>query len=55
VFALLSIDAHGNHKVLYEIPVGAGWIASIVLSPDGRSLAFTERTYINDVTLLENF
>ena len=54
-FSLLSIDAKGNPRVLYEIPVGAGWIASILPSPDGRSLAFTKRTYIKDVMLLENF
>src|SRR5208282_4605185 len=45
-FALLSIDANGNPKVLQEIPAGAGWIASIVPSPDGRSLAFTKRTSV---------
>jgi serine/threonine protein kinase len=54
-FALLSIDANGNPKVLQEIPAGAGWISSIVPSPDGRSLAFTKRVYVNDVMLLENF
>ncbi len=53
--ALLSIDAKGNPRVLYEIPVGAGWISSIVPSPDGRSLAFTKRMYVQDVMLLENF
>jgi eukaryotic-like serine/threonine-protein kinase len=54
-FDLLLIDAKGNARVLYEIPAGTGWIASIVPSPDGRSLAFTKRTYVNDVMLLENF
>jgi hypothetical protein len=54
-FSLLSIDGKGNPRVLYEIPVGAGRIAGIVPSPDGRFLAFTKRTYINDVMLLENF
>jgi serine/threonine protein kinase len=53
--ALLLIDANGNPRVLYEIPAGAGWIANIVPSPDGRSLAFTKRIYVNDVMLLENF
>ncbi|MGO9084750.1 MAG: protein kinase domain-containing protein [Terriglobales bacterium] len=52
---ILSIDAKGNARVLYEIPMGAGWIASIVASPDGRTLAFTKRTFVNDVMLLENF
>lgn len=54
-WALLSIDAKGNPKVLYEVPMGAGWIATIVPSPDGRFLAFTKRMFINDVMLLENF
>jgi|HubBroStandDraft_5_1064220.scaffolds.fasta_scaffold03181_3 serine/threonine protein kinase len=54
-WALLLIDASGNPRVLYEIPVGAGWVDSIVPSPDGRSLAFTKRTYVNDVMLLESF
>ena len=54
-FSLLSIDEKGNPRVLYEVPAGTGWIASIVPSPDGRSLAFTKRTFVNDVMLLENF
>ena len=54
-FALLSVDAKGNSRVLHEIPGGAGWVDNIVPSPDGRSLAFTKRTYVNDVMLLENF
>jgi WD40 repeat protein len=54
-FSLLSIDAKGKPRVLYEIPVETGWIPSIVPSPDGRSLAFTERMYVRDVMLLENF
>jgi len=53
--SLFSVDANGNLKILYEIPGGAGWISSIVPSPDGRSLAFTKRMYIADVMLLENF
>jgi len=53
--AILSLDAAGNPKVLHEIPAGAGWVASIVPSPDGRSLAFTRRMFIHDVMLLENF
>jgi len=54
-FALLSIDAKGNPRVLYEVPEGTGWMISIVPSPDGRLLAFTKRTFVNDVMLLENF
>jgi len=52
---LLSIDANGNAKALYEMPKGTAWIASFVPSPDGRSIAFTKRVFVNDVMLLENF
>jgi DNA-binding winged helix-turn-helix (wHTH) protein/Tol biopolymer transport system component len=54
-FAILSIDADGNPRVLYEIPAGAGWVSTIVPSPDGKRLAFTKRVYVHDVMLLENF
>jgi DNA-binding winged helix-turn-helix (wHTH) protein/Tol biopolymer transport system component len=54
-WAILSIDANGNPKVLYEIPAGAGWVSTIVPSPDGKRLAFTKRMYGDDVMLLENF
>jgi serine/threonine protein kinase len=52
---LFSVDANGNSKVLYEMPAGAGWVSSIVPSPDGRSLAFTKRHTTSDLMLLENF
>jgi hypothetical protein len=48
-------DASGNSKIMYEIPAGAAWVDHIVPSPDGRSLAFTKRTYVNCVMLLEDF
>jgi len=54
-FDLLLIDARGNPRVLYNVPIGTGWIASIVPSPDGRSLTFTKRSYVYDVVLVENF
>jgi eukaryotic-like serine/threonine-protein kinase len=54
-WAILSIDADGNPRVLYEIPSGAGWVSTIVPSPDGKRLAFTKRMYGDDVMLLENF
>jgi serine/threonine protein kinase len=53
--AILSLDANGTSRVLYEMPTGSGWISSLVPSPDGRSLAFTRRMFIHDVMLLENF
>jgi len=51
--ALLSIDASGNPKILQKIP--AGYVSSIVPSPDGKRLAFTKMVYAIDVMLLENF
>ncbi len=53
--SLLSIDANGNPKVLFEVPMGGAFISSIVPSPDGKRLAFTKRVPVNDVMLLENF
>ena len=53
--ALLSIDTTGSPRVLQEMPMGGAWVASILPSPDGRSLAFTKRVYRYDVVLLENF
>ena len=52
---ILSIDARGTPRVLYATPMGVAWFPSIIPSPDGRSLAFTKRTFVNDVVLLENF
>jgi hypothetical protein len=52
---LLSVDADGNARVLYEIPENAGWISSIMPSPDGKHLAFSKRVSASDVMLLENF
>ncbi|HLW83763.1 MAG TPA: protein kinase [Candidatus Sulfotelmatobacter sp.] len=53
--ALISIDPNGNPKILQEMPAGSAWIGGIVPSPDGRFLALTKRTYLEDVMLLENF
>ena len=52
--AILSLDAEGKPRVLYEMQAGTGWVPSLVPSPDGRSLAFTRRMFIHDVMLLEN-
>jgi serine/threonine protein kinase len=53
--ALLTVDANGKSRILYEMPAGLAWIASIVPSPDGKRLAFTKRMYVEDVMLLESF
>ena len=52
--ALVSVDANGKTKVLYETP-GGEWISYIAPSPDGKRLAFTKRVYANDIMLLDNF
>jgi len=54
-FALLSIDANGNPRVLYEVPAGSGDVRLFVPSPDGKRLAFTKWVFVTDVMLLENF
>jgi Tol biopolymer transport system component len=53
--ALLSVDATGKRRVLYEVYSGAGWLYNPIASPDGRYLAFGKTTYSADVVLLENF
>jgi len=53
--ALLAIDPTGNPTVLQEMMPGAAWAPSMVASPDGKHLAFTKRTTVYDVMLLENF
>jgi DNA-binding winged helix-turn-helix (wHTH) protein/Tol biopolymer transport system component len=50
--ALLSIDANGTRRVLYETD---DQLLTIVPSPDGKRLAFTKRGEVGDVMLLENF
>jgi eukaryotic-like serine/threonine-protein kinase len=52
---ILSIDAQGTPRVLYSVPMGVAWFPSMIPSPDGRSLAFTKRTFVEDAMLLENF
>ena len=52
--ALLSVNANGNPSVLQEMP-SMGYFPYIAPSPDGKRLAFTKRTFVNDVMLLENF
>ncbi|MFZ0804824.1 MAG: hypothetical protein WAN03_01520 [Candidatus Sulfotelmatobacter sp.] len=53
--ALLSIDAEGNSRVLYEVLAGSGDVRLFVPSPDGKRLAFTKWGLVTDMMLLENF
>lgn len=55
VFKLISIDPGGRNTVLYQIPLDRAAVTFPIASPDGRFLAFTQRTYNSDLVLLENF
>jgi DNA-binding winged helix-turn-helix (wHTH) protein/Tol biopolymer transport system component len=54
-WTIFNTNLAGNTKVLVEVPLEQGWLATPEPSPDGRFLAFTERTYENNATMLENF
>ncbi len=54
-WTIFTSDLVGNTKVLVEVPGNQGWLASPKPSPDGHYLAFTERTYEKNVSMLENF
>ena len=53
--ALISIDPKGNLTVLHEVAPEQAWLGMPLASPDGHFLAFTKRTYVSDVVMLENF
>jgi len=52
---LVSVDQRGNIKVLQEIDPEQSHLGSPLASPDGRYLAFTKRTNVSDLVMLENF
>jgi serine/threonine protein kinase len=54
-FSLLSLDLLGNARVLLEVQWGRGWLCCPVPSPNGHSLAWSERAFEYSVTMLENF
>jgi hypothetical protein len=53
--ALLFVDLRGNLQVLAEGVVGGVQLIHPVASPDGRHVAFMERTYDSNVNMLEHF
>jgi hypothetical protein len=53
--ALISVDPVGRLAVLHEVDPRQAWIGMPIASPAGRFLAFTKRTYISNLVLLENF
>ena len=53
--SVLYVDLQGNLQPLNEVKQGAGWFMSMEASPDGHYLAYTERLYEANITMLENF
>ena len=55
-FKVVFLGANGDvTTTLYEVPREHGWLTAPMVSPDGRFLAFTQRSYISDLVWLENF
>jgi serine/threonine protein kinase len=52
---LVYLDAGGETTNLYEIPAERAFLTFPIGSPDGRYLAFSQRSYISDLVLLEKF
>jgi len=53
--SILDVDLQGNLQPLNEVKQGAGWLMNMEASPDGHYLAYTERLYAANITMLENF
>ncbi len=53
--ALASVGAGYTLTTLYELPSQRAFLSWPLVSPDGRFLAFSQRTYVSDLVLLENF
>jgi WD40 repeat protein len=52
---LVYLDSRGELTSLYEVPTERAFLTNPIGSPDGQFLAFTQRSYISDLVLLENF
>jgi Tol biopolymer transport system component len=52
---ITSVTLGGRIKELLEVPNLQGWLVWPRPSPDGHYLAYFERTYERNVTMLENF
>ncbi len=50
-----SAEGLGIARLLLEVPQGLGWLCCPVPSPNGHSLAWSERAFEFSVTMLENF
>jgi Tol biopolymer transport system component len=53
--SIVYLDQQGNLQPLNEVKQGAGWLMDMEASPDGHYLAYTERLYQANITMLENF
>jgi Tol biopolymer transport system component len=53
--SILYVDLQGNLQPLNEVKQGAGWLMDMEASPDGHYLAYTERLFEANITMLENF
>ena len=51
---ILEVDLQGNSKVLVKGHTGT-WLVDPRPSPDGRYLAYQQRTYTSNFALLENY
>jgi len=54
-WAIFTTDLAGNINMLVEVKGGQGWLYGPRPSPDGRFLAYTERLFESNVSLLEDF
>ena len=52
-WAVFLTDLTGNTTVLVETPARQGWVSTPLPSPDGHFLAYDERIYESNVTMLQ--
>jgi eukaryotic-like serine/threonine-protein kinase len=53
--SILYIDPQGKLRALNQVKDNVGWLQRPKASPDGHYLAFTNRIFESNVTMLENF
>jgi Tol biopolymer transport system component len=52
---IASMDSKGAPTTLYKPASDQTWIGAPIASPDGHFLAFTQRSYVSDLVLVEKF
>lgn len=55
LWKILWVDLDGKFKSLVELPFNQGRLSRPQPSPDGRYLSYHLRTYVGNVTMLENY